>query len=139
MRACGNKGRSPSTLRGGGRVTVLQFERVAPDLAERVAAGATVEDACRAANVKVNTARSWLRKGRTDPAGKYGPFAAAIDTAKSAQVVPTAREATAMSRAEWETHLAEAIRSGSVQAMRLWFAAHPLPQEKPADAFAEFD
>jgi hypothetical protein len=119
-------------------VTAKRFEQVAPELCERVAAGASFADACHALEVKTNTARAWLRKGRTDPEGLYGRFAAGIDAAKAAQAV-VSEAAGAMTLEEWEAHLAAAVRAGSVPAMKLFADTHRQEAPERADPFAEFD
>lgn len=117
-------------------MVTIHFESVAPELANRVSAGATLDEAARALRVNTNTARAWLRKGRAGEA-RYATFAAQVDDAKAAQVAP--KESAAMTRDEWEGLLAEAIRSGSIPAMKLWADTHPITDEPPADPFSEFD
>ncbi|HVA03484.1 MAG TPA: hypothetical protein VMU64_07000 [Acidimicrobiales bacterium] len=116
----------------------VHFDQVAPKLAELVAAGASFDSACDSVGVSPNTGRSWLRKGRRDPDGRYGALAAAIDACRAAQVVALDGGA-AMTLEEWEVHLAEAIRAGSVPAMKLYAETHRESEPARVDPFAEFD
>ena len=115
-----------------------QFDTVAPLLCDAIESGATIEDACRAQDVKVATIRTWLSKGRAEPSGRYGDFAAKIDAGRAAQVVPSSTDG--LTRAEWEELIAKAARAGSVPAMKLWSDTHhDEPDAVPADPFREFD
>ena len=65
----------------------------------------------------MNTISTWLKNGRKDPEGKYGEFARAVDAARES--LPGE---TPMSDDEFEVHLANRIRRGSTQAMKLYMA-----------------
>ena len=81
--------------------------------------GLTLEDAAARAGVPANTVRGWARQGRKQPDGRFGSFAAALDASRD-----DARDATPMDWAEFEDHLATAVRSGSTTAMKLFAALH---------------
>jgi hypothetical protein len=114
-----------------------RFEETATELVELVGAGATFQEACRSLAVAVNTGRSWLRKGRSDPDGRYGAFATAIDAARAEQVVAT--DDGPLTPGEWEVSVARAVRAGSVPAMKLWFETREPAPEARVDPFDEFD
>lgn len=95
--------------------------------------GLSVEVAAERGGVSASTVRTWIRKGRRDPDGEFGVFAA------DPVPVPTG----AMAAAELERHLVEVIRSKkSVSALALWAKLHPgefTPGAAADDPFAEFD
>jgi transposase-like protein len=127
--------------RDGRVVTLSRFEKVAPKLLEAVKAGATVAEGCRKLDISPHTVRSWLANGRRDREGRYGEFAGAIDAAKrSKHAVVPASPSDGLSREEWERLLAEAVRAGSVPAMKLWADTHPVDgQAGPVDPLAFLD
>ncbi len=115
-----------------------RFEQVAGQLVGAVRAGATLEAAAAQASVSVHTARDWARKGRKDPEGRFGRFA--VDLA-AARERPARLESSEMGWEEFDAHLAKAVRTGSVQAMRLFASLHRPDGEAAADGdeFARFD
>lgn len=115
------------------------FEDVKDALIAAVRDGATVDEATRSVGVNVNTARSWLAKGRKDPQGRYGRFASEVDALRNLRRLPSRSELQAMTRDELEGLLAERVRAGSVPAMALWVKLHRGEFEGMAeDPFAEF-
>jgi hypothetical protein len=114
-----------------------RFDEFAGPLIDAVTAGETLDQACGKAGLSVNTARTWARRGRKEPDGRYGGFAAALDAARDA----FRSDPSAMTHEELEQRLAKAIRAGSVQAMRLWVGLHPVdaPAAAAEDPFARFD
>jgi transposase len=120
------------------------FESVKDELLASVRAGATLDEACRAAGVNVHTARSWLSRGRKAPTGRYGRFASEVDATRQLQRLPRHSELRALTPHELEGLLAEKVRAGSVPAMRLWVDLHRTEFEQQqegvsGDPFAEFD
>jgi len=115
-----------------------RFEEVAGQLVGAVRAGATLEAAAAQASVSVHTVRCWARKGRGEPDGRYGQFAVDLAAARGR---PARLESAEMDWSEFDAHLAKAVRTGSVQAMRLFASLHR-PDGEPAaegDEFARFD
>ncbi len=115
-----------------------RFEQVAGQLVGAVRAGATLDAAAAQASVSVHTARDWARKGRGEPEGRYGRFAADLAAARER---PACLESSEMDWAEFESHLAKAVRAGSVQAMRVYASLHRPDgvAEVEGDEFARFD
>lgn len=122
-------------------VTSPAFEAAREGLLASVRAGVTVDEAARSAGVRVNTVRSWLSRGRKAPEGPYGRFAAEIDASRELKRLPAPLELRALTRDELERVLAEKVRAGSVQAMRLWVDLHrsEFEGERVDDPFVEFD
>lgn len=99
----------------------------------------SVEDAARAAGVKINTVRGWLRDGRKDPDGRFGRFAADLDAVRAE--APTVR-AGALDLEELRELVAKAARGGSVPAMRLaldMLRGAEQPSAAAADSLAAID
>ena len=113
------------------------FEASQNDLLEAVQASATVDEAAKTLGLSVNTVRSWLSRGRKAPDGPYGTFARQLDEIRSARRLPDRAERGSLTREEWEGCLAESVRAGNVQAMRLWHDTHIAEGERD-DPFAEF-
>jgi hypothetical protein len=86
------------------------------DIAARMAAGAPLTDAARAAGVHPQTVRRWLARGRRDSEGAFAEFAAAVERAR---VASSERQAP-VTQDEFRQRLEEAVRAGSVNAMALW-------------------
>lgn len=105
---------------------------------EAVRAGASIDDAARQAGKAVGTVRRWLTEGRKHPSGKWSEFARVVDEARAAQRVEFGGEP--MTHGEVERILTDAIRNGSLQAVKLWLALHS-QDAGPAtdDPFSEFD
>jgi hypothetical protein len=55
-------------------------------------------------------------------------FVAAVEEARESH------ERASLGRDDFEKHLAKAVRAGSVQAMKLWWAIHGKAEEPDADA-----
>jgi hypothetical protein len=107
-------------------------EQLGPVVLDALRAGASVAAAARAGGVAEHTVRTWIKAGRREPEGRFGPFAAAFDGRQRARL--TVLEPTAfgpLTHPEWEELLAEQCRRGNVQALKLWRELHP--EEEPAD------
>jgi hypothetical protein len=104
---------------------------------EAVRCGASIDEAARQAGRSVATVRRWLTEGRKQD-GKHGDFARAVDEARAAQRVVFGDGP--MSYVEVERVLTDAIRRGSMPAVKMWLGLHPqdVPQAVD-DPFAEFD
>jgi transposase len=114
-----------------------RFDDLAGQLIGAVRAGQTLDAAAAQAGISIATVRTWARRGRKDPEGRFGEFARALDAAREA----SRGDPSALDRSEFERHLAKAIRGGSVQAMKLWATLHredDAPAE-PGDEFERFD
>jgi len=92
------------------------FERLNGSVLESLLAGASVADAASAHGVAARTVERWLAKGRDDPDGTYGEFAGAVDGQRAERELPT----EAMTGAEFRAAIDNAVRKGSIPAMRLW-------------------
>jgi hypothetical protein len=115
-----------------------RFDQVSPELLEAVRDGASIDEACRGRDLKVRTVRDWLYRGRKDPQGPYGAFAAAVDGIRASRELPAPSRRGSLSRDEWESCVALAVRAGNVPAMKLWLDSHG--DSTPADdVFAEFE
>jgi transposase-like protein len=111
---------------------------VAGQIAEAVEAGATIDEAARAANVNTHTARRWLTDGRKTPEGKHGAFAARVDGARNGR--KEAEQALdGVTLAEAEAVLAAAVRKGSIPALKLWFDRHDRQQGPTEDELSWLD
>lgn len=88
-------------------------------IAARVELGASLRDAAQAVGVKYETARGWLRRGRREEEGRYREFATAIEEARE----KAAARPEPMDEAELREHVEQAVRAGSVQAMKVWLDA----------------
>lgn len=83
----------------------------------RIEHGVSFKDAAIAEQVKPETARSWLTKGRRESTGAYAEFAAAVEEARAKAEAAATKP---MTDDEFNEHLASAVRNGSVQAMKLY-------------------
>jgi transposase-like protein len=92
------------------------FERLNAVVLESLLAGASVADTAVEHGVAARTIERWLSKGRENPDSKYGPFAAAVDEQRAEREIPT----EAMTAAEFRQSIDNAVRKGSIPAMRLW-------------------
>jgi transposase-like protein len=104
------------------------------EIVARVEVGLSLADAAVASGVNVETARSWLARGRRE----YHEWALAIERAReSATVIEP------MGAEELKRHMAVMVRAGSVSAGRLlWemIRADSEPKQVPAfDPLAEVD
>jgi hypothetical protein len=85
-------------------------------LLERFAAGLSLPDAARAVGVNAKTLKGWLTRGRAEADGDYAVFAEAVNGARQA----AEDRPEPMTVEEFQAKLDEAVRAGSVQAMKLW-------------------
>lgn len=93
-----------------------------------VSVGVSYADAARAAGVKVNTAKTWLARGRRETEGAYAEFAAAVEAARTA----AAARPEPMDEDELAIVVSEQARAGSVPAMKLrWEQLRAAPREEP--------
>jgi hypothetical protein len=83
-------------------------------LLERTAQGVALADACRAEDLRLNTVKSWLHRGRQEDEGPYADFAAGIEQARAA-----ASAAAPMDADELAQVVSQMARKGSVQAAKL--------------------
>jgi transposase-like protein len=110
----------------------------ADQIATAVEAGASIDEAARAADVNTHTVRRWLTDGRRTPDGKHGAFAARVDTARAGR--KQAEQALdGVTLAEAEAVLAAAVRKGSIPALKLWFDRHDRQQGPAEDELAWLD
>lgn len=84
-------------------------------LVERTAAGVSLPDACRALELREQTVKSWLQRGRQERTGAYAEFVAAIEAAR----VASAQRPGPMDADELACVVSQAARAGSVAAMKL--------------------
>ena len=84
-------------------------------LVERTAAGVSLPDACRALELREQTVKSWLQRGRHEGSGPYAEFVAAIENARAS----SAARPGPMDAAELARVVSQAARAGSVAAMKL--------------------
>ncbi len=97
----------------------------------------SIDEAARQAGKPAGTVRRWLTEGRKRPDGKHGAFARVVDEARKAQRVDLEGD---MTHEEAERIVVAAMRRGSLQAVKLWLALHPLNDgAAEGDPFAEFD
>jgi transposase-like protein len=96
------------------------FERTANAVLERVSGGASIAEAARTEGVGVSTVKGWLEKGRRDPHGAYGAFAAQVDEIRTGRALPPSDELRDMDENELRALVANAARKGNVAAMRLF-------------------
>ena len=79
-------------------------------LVERTAAGVSLPDACRALELREQTVKSWLQRGRQESNGPFAEFVAAIEDAR----VASAARPGPMDAAELACVVSQAARAGSV-------------------------
>jgi len=97
-------------------------------LLERFAAGLSLPDAARAVGVNEKTLKGWLTRGRAEADGDYAVFAEAVNGARQA----AEDRPEPMTAEEFQTKLDQAVRAGSVQAMKLWDDRQRRQVEPPA-------
>lgn len=84
-------------------------------IAARVEHGVSLADAATAEGARLETVRTWLRRGRREEVGPYADFAQAIEEARQ-----TARDRPSpMDEEELAKVVSQMARSGSVQAAKL--------------------
>jgi len=79
-------------------------------------AGLTLTEAAERAELPAQTVKNWLTRGRSEIGTEHAVFAAAVDAARESA------ERAAMTEQEFRGCVNRAVRAGSVQAMRLWWA-----------------
>jgi transposase len=84
-------------------------------LLERFAAGLSLRDAARAADLSQQTVKGWLARGRKESEGEYHDFARAVEEARSS----AAARPAPMDAAELAQVVSKMARAGSVQAAKL--------------------
>ena len=125
---------------GAGRKS--DFERVAPLVVAAVRSGATLGEAAASNGVAERTVKQWLTKGRRDPASGYASFATVIDFMREFRAETSKEEP--VDDEEVLLHLSKAIRSGNVQAMKVYVDAYRKrgeegSEKKAPDALADVD
>lgn len=90
--------------------------------------GASVAEAAAEVRISENTVRAWIRRGRLDPEGRFGPTAQAFDRRRTLLARPMS--CSLPDRVELLSLLTEQARKGSVRAIEL------LLRETPADSSA---
>jgi hypothetical protein len=108
---------------------------------EAILSGASTADAARKCGVGVRTVERWLEHGRREPAGRYGPFAQAVDARRAARTLPAHDVLAAMDEDELALVVSETARAGNVAAMKLRFEMlRAAPREaSEAPALSEAD
>lgn len=116
-------------------------------IAAAVREGVSIPDAARGNDVAPDTVKGWLKKGRANPDGTYGEFAALVDEAMEfvrgirdddlAESDPIPPEDELLRR------LDAASKKGSVRATQLLLEARARKDadgdDEDADPFAQFD
>lgn len=97
-------------------VNAADFERDHERLLGLLRDGLALVDAAREADVAQRTAERWLTKGRRDPEGKYGQFAAQVDALRADRQISDGQP---MDEEEFKACVAAAARKGSVPAMKI--------------------
>lgn len=108
-------------------------------LIERVAAGLSHQDACRAVGVSYPSLKAWMKRGRAGD-DEYAEFVQALEQAREqAKARPEPMDEEELLRV-----VSEAARKGSVQAMKLRWEMiladrNADEEEQPADPLAAID
>jgi hypothetical protein len=76
--------------------------------------GAGLRDAARESGISLDTLKAWVTRGNREGKGEHTDFAAALTKVRDGR-----DDDGPMSAAEFREHLDRAVRSGSVQAMKL--------------------
>ena len=100
-----------------------------------LSAGLTLTEAAERAELPTQTVKNWLTRGRSEIGTEHAAFALAVDAAREAA------ERAAMSEQEFRGCVNRAVRAGSVQAMRLWWAIRSDDESDVVDEdpFADLD
>lgn len=86
-------------------------------LLERAAAGVSLADSCQAVGLRLNTAKSWIARGRRETEGAYAEFVAELDAARQ-----TASERPEpLTEEELRRLVSQMVRQGSVAAAKLYW------------------
>ena len=105
---------------------------IADQLVAEVEAGCSLAAAAEALELPLPTFKTWMQKGRRDPAGRYGNLAARVDAARQKPIrEQAAADMPAMTDAEFRRHVEAAIRLGSTGAMRLFASLYIADDGKP--------
>ncbi len=108
-------------------------------LIERFAAGVTVEEAARAADVSTKTLKRWLTRGRREEQGEFATFLTAVEEARE----QARSRPDPMTPEEHRLAVSESARNGSVQAMKLYWemicADRDEAEEAPTDPLEALD
>ena len=104
-------------------------------LLERIAAGVSLSDAARAAEVREATVKGWLTRGRREASGDYSDFARRVDEARAA----AEERPEPMGTDELAIVVSEMVRKGSVQAAKLRWEMLRGADEEPEAPADEFD
>ncbi len=124
-----------------------RVDQFGPAVLKALHGGASVAQAAASAGVAENTVRTWIKTGRRDPDGRFGPFAADVERDRrrrnfaqpvaqnSSQAVGrnSAGQSAPPDRAELIVLLGGQAQQGNVRATEL-----PL-RETPADRSAEHE
>ena len=94
-----------------------QLDTASRTVLDGVQDGLSLAEAASRAGVPVDTVAGWAAKGRKDPEGRFGAFAAELDEARRNATASLSGEL--MSLDELRLVVAAKARAGSVQAMKL--------------------
>ncbi len=83
-----------------------------------VRAGLTITEAAERAGLSSQLVRNWLSQGRGEADTEHARFAAAVDEAREDAA------SADLTEDEFRRHLNKAVRSGSIQAARLWWSVN---------------
>ncbi len=123
------------TQRVGEWVSASRFTELSDLLIELVSEGLSLTDACREAEVPVDTVRGWLKRGRREESGPYARFAREIDEARAFEPPPGS-----LSEDELLEFVVRATKKGSVPAARLWWEILRAKERPPrADSLSAVD
>lgn len=113
------------------------FTEHAESVLEALRAGASTADAARHNEVSSRTVKRWLQRGRENPGGPYGEFAADVDELRDAREV----SGEPMSEDELRATISRACRAGSVQAMRVYWEILQADKQRkrPHNSLAQLD
>ena len=95
--------------------------------------GASVARAAASVGLAEQTVRSWIRRGRQDPEGRFGPFAVVVDRTRHVRPVVIDPTVPLPDRVELLRRLDEQSRNGSTRATELLLRALPADPEPLAD------
>lgn len=86
-------------------------------LLERAAAGVSLADSCQAVGLRLNTAKSWIARGRRETDGVYAEFAEEFDAARRA----ASERPEPLTEDELRRLVSQMVRQGSVAAAKLYW------------------
>jgi hypothetical protein len=108
---------TPGARQDADAMTSDTFGQRGASVLARLRAGASIADAARAEGLSARTVSRWLARGRANPAGGYGRFAADADAAARVRALPVA-VAPSMDADELVGVLEVAARGGNVTAAK---------------------